>query len=424
MWTMLLLTSAPIHLIFNGVIYDTNFQGSDWNLTIATEAFVVQNASYFPPGASLAPAGAPAYGYTYDSYYRYVSDDEWYDLGWAYYPSNNQSSPIAGYGHAVDMAEYWSTSSSIVQQIGHTRDNAHGWQNLSIEECFAQYQSCTPRKEYRDVLVVVDTPVSSSTSTGWVRSNVFHFDPSSNLSSLFDLHVPPDIPNSLWYATKCSTTKTINENATKCNFGWEYPGYGDCNTVLNNTTPGSIWTISYKPLGPHWVTDEEQALEINKTYKDLNVKYCLAEPLEVICKVGMSDILLLTVILFLLVKVLVCTIILWKLPHTSLITPSDAIESFIATPDSITLGLGTMDIADSHHLEYAPWKFFTELSELDYTPIITPRRWRFRPRRMLRIMSRAVWTRTYTLLILAFLILSVGLWIGVENLPADDGSAM
>lgn len=57
-WAALFLTSVPIHLLFNSVIYPIDYQGSDWHLTIAAPGFVNQSVDYFVPGASLAAAGS------------------------------------------------------------------------------------------------------------------------------------------------------------------------------------------------------------------------------------------------------------------------------------------------------------------------------------------------------------------------------
>lgn len=57
-WVGLSVSSIPIHLLFNSVIYSTQYQGADWHLTIATDGFVNGTVDYYNPGAALAAAGS------------------------------------------------------------------------------------------------------------------------------------------------------------------------------------------------------------------------------------------------------------------------------------------------------------------------------------------------------------------------------
>lgn len=56
-WALLIMTSLPIHLLFNSSVYETSFEGSTWQLTISAEEFL-HGSQFFPPGARLAPAGS------------------------------------------------------------------------------------------------------------------------------------------------------------------------------------------------------------------------------------------------------------------------------------------------------------------------------------------------------------------------------
>jgi hypothetical protein len=92
-------------------------------------------------------------------------------------------------------------------------------------------------------------------------------------------------------------------------------------------------------------------LEYHDGLDSLLVRHCLALPVQSTCKVGVSNTLLLVVIFSILVKALQGSIVVWKLPSASLVTPGDAIQSFILNPDPHTKGLATLDIVDSERLE-------------------------------------------------------------------------
>lgn len=155
-WFMFFVSSIPIHLLFNSAIFETTFLASDWHLTIATAAFT-QGATFFPPGSSLALAGAPSPDYTY--YNATLGIDE----------------HITGYGQGVDLKDYWSSSSEPHRQLFSTSREAQSWVTLTSEECQKEYRSCSPRKKYDSVVVIVDS--GTTDQRGWRRSQVFHFDP-------------------------------------------------------------------------------------------------------------------------------------------------------------------------------------------------------------------------------------------------------
>lgn len=56
-WTIFFLSSLPIHLLFNSVVFQTDNRGGSYHLTIATESFI-HGGQYFGPGGSLTiPSG-------------------------------------------------------------------------------------------------------------------------------------------------------------------------------------------------------------------------------------------------------------------------------------------------------------------------------------------------------------------------------
>ncbi|KAG6362579.1 hypothetical protein INS49_007671 [Diaporthe citri] len=148
-------------------------------------------------------------------------------------------------------------------------------------------------------------------------------------------------------------------------------------------------------------------------FSELPVKHCMAEPNpEYTCKLGLAPPLLLIVIGCVFIKGAICTGILFGLTDNSLVTPGDAISSFISQPDPNTVGLATMGFTDADRLEYDSLEK-VPASGLLHGPMA--RRWRHCPRRFKSVLSRAVWVRTYSILIAGMALISTGLGLDVTG---------
>ncbi|KAH6875225.1 hypothetical protein BKA58DRAFT_379442 [Alternaria rosae] len=102
------------------------------------------------------------------------------------------------------------------------------------------------------------------------------------------------------------------------------------------------------------------------------------------CYVGVSNPLLLTVTLACLVKVIICVTVVWVLGRQEpLVTPGDAVASFISMPDPSTAGRLDMLIP--------AWKHGASIG----SPIL----WRHTPRRRASCLSSRTWAYTYILFI-------------------------
>ena len=106
------------------------------------------------------------------------------------------------------------------------------------------------------------------------------------------------------------------------------------------------------------------------------------------CYVGVSNPLLLTVTLACLVKVIICVMIVWVLgPQESLVTPGDAVASFISVPDSYTAD--RLELLVKHPKHKAD----------SGSPIL----WRYTPLRRSSCISRWTWTYTYAFFVACIL---------------------
>ncbi|KAI1116401.1 hypothetical protein F5Y14DRAFT_439852 [Nemania sp. NC0429] len=394
-WFIFFISSAPIHLFFNSAIFRTEYLGSEWHLTIATEAFT-KGGAYYAPGASLSPAGSSM------------------PAGPSYMPATGYA-PEQSYGSWVPLSDYWEASSIARRNITLAAKEAHNWTILSSKDCQAEYISCKARSTYGDVVIIVEP--GTSHPDGWTRSEVFNFQPSSNLSSYWDPRVPPDSINSLWFSTQCSTVRSSTGHGT----------YDTCyNTCLGalgsdlgldqvasyGSGPPSFSFVSQHAPAPQdpWFLDFffairesiqpklyqlngfnipplDSSLGFKDEFKSFRVRHCLAKPNPGTCKVGVSNALLLVVIGCVLVKAIQATIVVWKLPAASLVTPGDAIASFLSVPDPRTKGLCTLDIVDCERFEVSLCRTSGRIASS---------------------ISGLAWVRTYIILISSLILLAAG----------------
>lgn len=409
-WAGLFMTSVPIHLLFNSAIYPIDYQGSDWHLTIATPGFVSQTIDYFVPGASLAAGSscpAAPYGINLSCSYANISID------------------TNGYGDTLTTAGSWGfgqNDSLARADITRAAQNSASWELLTPSDCFDQYKFCKPRQEYRDLVVVVDKV------PGWTRSEVYNFSGSAarNLSQFWDPQIPPDSLNSLWYSAPCtlyrygdygeasgakicgsSSPPTPYDSVTVqpgCSGALGEPSGVDW---IGTTKLQGSWTIPFRPAN----MTIPSAFGYDAKFSELPVKHCMAEPNpDYTCKLGLAPPLLLVVIGCVFIKGAICAGILFRLTDNSLVTPGDAISSFISQPDPNTIKLSTMGFTDADRLEYESIEKIPA-SGLLHGPMA--RRWKHCPRRFKSVLSQAVWVRTYSILIAGMALLSAGLGLEV-----------
>ncbi|KAK9785704.1 hypothetical protein SCARD494_11704 [Seiridium cardinale] len=123
--------------------------------------------------------------------------------------------------------------------------------------------------------------------------------------------------------------------------------------------PGASLTPSGSLATALWGADVDLLHDLNYnnlTYglipdgSSLTVSYCLAEPVDQVCQVGLSTTLLLAVTLCVFVKAataIVVTLVLGRRGQAPLVTLGDAVASFIERPHSATFGMfmvGQQDI--------------------------------------------------------------------------------
>ncbi|KAK6845649.1 hypothetical protein PG995_015759 [Apiospora arundinis] len=406
MWTLLLITSLPIHLFFNSSIYETSFKGASWQLTIAAEAFI-RGSPYFLPGASLALAGSPG--------------------PLAYYQPRYSSSYWNKYGQRLEPTDYSGVFSPIrqnVSQISKDALNGDRWKFLSSKDCRNEYCYYKPRESYGDVVVVVKTDINA---TGWTRAEVYA-DPQDRLPS-WASSIPRDEANSLWYSTECVDQRYLQGSLssedsrpsladTSCagalGYYWsalrkemqseDYKNQGNWSILFKD------WTgLAKDQTGAAKAVDE--SLGYNSNFSSLDVEYCLADiaPSRK-CKVIVAHNLIVLTMVCIFLKVIICTVVVGGLPTDSLVTPGDAMNSFLSEPDPTTRGLSTVDVHDAHRLEYRiPYPLSVKQHDEDYRDLMyipQARAWRPKRRRIISAMPRSAWWRAYAPVAMSLALLS------------------
>ncbi|KAI8630438.1 hypothetical protein F5Y19DRAFT_46670 [Xylariaceae sp. FL1651] len=331
-WAFIFFSSIPLHLFFNSAIFETEYQGAHWNLALASEGFA-HEAQYFKPGTTLLPSGfrrEPCIACDY-------------------------ALSSSGYGDYVSVEDYKDEGSKISEQIAATAASAAGWKRIEVPECRSQYEFCNARVTYGDVIMVVesrdkDRYMVNDTNLGWTRDSVLAPLDSLNAAS-WDPYVPAAESNSLWFFARCNTTAEISPQAHST-----LGCFQTCNLAYGRSDRGSQ-TKAAEKIEPTYSFDFFEQADTNITLANrywpgridafaskLELKYCLAQEITPVCKVGLSNELLLFVLLSLIIKTTLCVTVTILLRHEDpLVVPGDAIVSFITRPDPNTIGECTLD---------------------------------------------------------------------------------
>lgn len=298
LWLAFLTSSIPIHLIFNSAVFQTDMRDSDFLLTIAAEDFVSGNGSWYGPGASLVD------GLT----------------------TNRNDYLNPGSNAAVAM-------NSIMESSSITNDV---WRNLSVQECREQYLNGSGIQKHRHVVVVVNGSIggwADDATQGWTRDQIHLLSQAD--SEMWDPIVPAGALNTLWYASPCSMLAN-NEAATPyCN--------NSCSTMLGGVIAGSTWLIDFR--------NTANMSRLGTANGILPVVGCRAEPVDIQCRLGVSNTLLLAVTICTLFKFALCLLVVLQMDHRdTIVLFGDAVASFIRDPDASTAHMcliGSKDVTNA-----------------------------------------------------------------------------
>lgn len=345
LWIILALSALPLHLFFNAAIYNVNVSTS-YQLVVAADSFL--------DGGNFSAPGVGQDRYDYQQYeWNFMTDATW------------------------DDADAFLRSLS---------DQARSWQNLSIGDCMGIYDDPKiPLTDHRHLLIVVGNPDESYTE-GWKTSDIRLDLPSHNLS---------DTENGLWLLREWWKTD-------------EYIGWMEAETGIGSWSD-SDWLTSWLGLDPITGTIRTNGSIIDSSKLPiLDAKYCLVEPYQPHCQVRVFDSLLTVVMVFTLIKAVVClaSFMLLRSRHL-LLTPGDAIESFIKRPDPATtqmcwLSAGDQEIQKPRDRNGWPKE---------------PRQWTPKVGRLASVVPRRTWILSYIFFLALIILTSVLLGTGLKMQP-------
>lgn len=415
-WLLFSLSSVPIHLLFNSSVFTVDYSGSQWSMALVSES-LLHGAPYSPPGAALTLDGTLCAD-PEDKYasYKFGSNDQDFQ---------NSSQRIANFMTTV---------------------RATATQNLSVSDCKSEYQTCQGLHKYRNLLLVIDSDGKSTDAQGWDISDIYDMEETvGNVYNLSALELSDTIlqnetfgsiweayfenatmsqPNSLWSSSECYKrasevgmespdgcynsctgqlgtsrslkTRKVNDTEVKSST-WEFSWLRVDNSIstlrsrsnwgqfLDNLT----WSIDDPDLWPNECIGIPRPLYRKNSANDIRVKYCLAEPIEQGCKVAISNPLFFVVTVCIFIKLILCVTVVLALRDDPLVTPGDAVASFIKVPDTTTVGKCAADILDIRF----------RASERK------PMQWLERSKRLAHTISPATWAINYFCFLLLMIIL-------------------
>ncbi|KAI6082383.1 hypothetical protein F4821DRAFT_216117 [Hypoxylon rubiginosum] len=392
-WLCLLISSIPIHLLFNSTVFQTDRRESDFHMTIATEEFV-NGGPFYPPGQSLVQGGFTSFFNT--TQYGDILDSEYF-----YYDPTGQTP----YGDAVNLTDYADKDSSAVKNISATASKAGRWTKLDAEECKQEYVNCNGLKEHRSLVMVINKP------GGWIRNDMWHL--LDNQTEYWARYVPPDQPNHLFFSAQCQMyAQRIFDRPTECENtcsaalgvsynddgenlllltqDWEFPFFNSNWEVQVNGTDTSVYHMLDGSPDSTYFSGSLFTSGLQPMTYNMSVQYCLAEPLERVCHIALSPTLLLAVtlcVIFKTVTAILVTVVLSRRNQAPLVTLGDAMESFIEKPDRITAGMCTIGQTEIRRAMRVRKAFL----------VPGPRQWQPLRRRRAAVIPWSVWLTSYLL---------------------------
>lgn len=358
LWIVLFLSSIPLHLIFNSAVFQVDKISGDFEMTVASEAFL-RGTSFFVPGASLWKPWL-------------------YPFNWAYWTADIDRAVKPS---PESLAAYLKNASAAINKNVLDQHPEKNWKRLNATDCYRQYADykCNGIRSHKDVLVILREPV------GWTRNETWSSD--TNQTAVWDFAIPNNQHNSLWFFSNCTmSTRGYAGNSCRSN----------CLSNGGNASNPRSWITDNLEFD-RWFHDAHNypsyyggTLEVDHTR--LQVSHCLAEPLQQTCRIGISTRLLLVVLICVVVKAIAALAVTWTLSHQpdeSLVTIGDALASFIRNPDSNTRGSCICDQKEAKTI-------FKTLPRRNTVP--DPQKWHKPRRRLGSFVKRSVWATSYALI--------------------------
>ncbi|KAJ0124338.1 uncharacterized protein J7T55_005676 [Diaporthe amygdali] len=277
MWLLFFLSSIPIHLLFNSVIFLTDHRDANFSYFVFDES-ISTGVAVFDPGASLSIPLQDLMG-------DFESDD--YDFNTKIWRNKTTLGISRNTFFETAHVNRSRTIQTTVQAISNGT-----WHKLDISTCKSIYKtdSCSGLRKYRNVAIIL------SGSSGWNRSQLW--DLPADESSFWDAHVPSSENNALWFA------EVSEENDSNCLMKIETVLADSGNDMINHCYNRCSYSmglhsnesdvLSYQLFGTG-ITIASVSTRPQFDNSSLGIEYCLAEPLDTVCQIGLASTLLLCV---------------------------------------------------------------------------------------------------------------------------------
>ncbi|KAM0808647.1 hypothetical protein AB5N19_08990 [Seiridium cardinale] len=232
----------------------------------------------------------------------FVNAASFYPPGASLTPSGSLATAL--WGADVDLLQYNDSTSIAYRNISAIAREGNSWRTRSVQDCYNEYYACEGLRSHRSVIIVAEQ------TQEWVRDE-------------------------LWNCTGYATYPKKSGDDP-----WTIDFFNVALDYVNHTYHDHYSDLNYNNLTYGLIPDGSS----------LTVSYCLAEPVDQVCQVGLSTTLLLAGTLCVFVKTataIVVMLVLGRRGQAPLVTLGDAVASFIERPDSATFGMcmvGQQDI--------------------------------------------------------------------------------
>jgi hypothetical protein len=384
-WILFSLSSVPLHLIFNGCVLES--KGSNGFMALVGSEELLHGGWKGLPSITSA---------TYDQ--PDLSSTILAELD----PSHNmkQMKPV------IDSLE--------------ERNVTDNWEELPFGKCMDRYNKPDkPLTHSRHVVLIAYDfdDLSRNSTKGWRRADVL-----KNTSNITNLNTwNPLLTVDTFWRTGRSLGQFDN-------------AVGD-HGYMSNPDPASIglgYDLSFTINGS-WVMDSSYNVfdavsgvivldpgVFNSKHRVLLVDRCYSEKYKAPCRLSIANSLLLVVCIMCLFKCILCILVLklrvWG-NENPLMTPGDAIASFISRPDDETRGMCTLSLAD---LKKTPKRtqFGLRGAAPQYKWLQGPRQWQgLQERKFGNAVPTTIWVQSSLLIGSALVVAMVMLGIAIVNQP-------
>ncbi|XEV01153.1 hypothetical protein FSHL1_006440 [Fusarium sambucinum] len=391
-WSLFCLTSIPLQLIFNGIVIETK---------AANQGMIILGAEDLLKG-------------------------DWYNLDPIYFMSMMRFLPeedIQQHENRRQNPErdYTIMGNKAISDSLTAKETRGNWEFLSFQDCMKRYNSPDiDLTHYRHVIFVMyDYDDLNLTSTkGWKPSDIMKN--TTNVPS-------PNETNPFWgsdYVRGPGTSETSIQSTGVYAFTQSLPGYSVDKDKKRPKWVSNTWNFEYTqntfdPVSGLFIPDPRF---FTTKHRALQVDHCLSERFTAPCQVSVANTLFLIVCVMCASKCALCYLVLkLKGNESPLMTPGDAIASFITRPDEETRGMCTLNSKD---LDRTPTKKPQVIGDTTHNRkwLQGPRQWPVdtSTRRFQNAIPQTIWRLSFLLIGSSLIVAAVMLIIAVLGQPLSE----